>query len=158
QTTRMSRGRRGLIADAPLMSRWNLHVLTVFCHGAPGHIDTLALEQGRDLLIRERPRAVFLFDHLLDPPLEQQQGSCASGGSLYSFRKEVPELEDALGRVDILVSHGAAHGRWMNANLFGHFFDHHGFQMIDAVGQKVGLAPDNGLADLENGLLPLLNI
>jgi hypothetical protein len=45
----------------------------------------------------------------------------------------------------------------MHADLFGHFLDHHWFQVIGAVLEEVGLAADDDLADAQDGVLALLD-
>ena len=78
--------------------------------------------------------------------------------ALHGFGEEVAQLEDALRRVRVLAGHRAADGGRMHADLLGHFLDHHGLQLVDAVLQKIHLAPHDGLADFENGLLALLDV
>ena len=46
----------------------------------------------------------------------------------------------------------------MNANFLGHFFDHHGLELIDAAVEKIPLAADDGIANFQYGLLALLNV
>ena len=46
----------------------------------------------------------------------------------------------------------------MNADLFRHFLDHHRLQFVDSQLQKLLLAAHDGVADLHDGLLALLNI
>jgi hypothetical protein len=44
------------------------------------------------------------------------------------------------------------------AHLFGHVLDHHGAQVINPMVEEIGLAPDDGLAHADDGVLPLLDI
>src|ERR1035437_546359 len=147
-----------LVAHAPLMSGRNLHVLAVFGHGAARDVDTPILKHGCDLLVGEGLGAILLFDHFLHSALQQEERCTPAQRPLDRFREEIAELEDALRRMHIFAGHGAAHGGGMHPYLLRHFLDHHGLQTIQPVAEEFGLAPHDGLADLEDGLLALLDI
>ena len=46
----------------------------------------------------------------------------------------------------------------MNADLFGHIFDHHGLEGVDAEFEEFALAANDGLANAENGLFALFDV
>ena len=46
----------------------------------------------------------------------------------------------------------------MHPDFFRHFLDHHGLEVIDAMFQEVPLAEHDGVADLGDGLLALLDV
>src|ERR1035437_5392423 len=61
------------VPDAPLVGGRDLQILPVFRHRAPRDVDAQGLQHGGDLLVRERLGAVFVRNHLLHHPLQQQQ-------------------------------------------------------------------------------------
>src|SRR6266849_6066952 len=102
--------------------------------------------------------AVFLFNHFLDLALQDEQRHYASGGPLNSFGEEIAQLEYTLRSVRVLAGHRSADRGWMYTHLLGHLFNHHRLQLIDPVSQKIALALHNALANLEDGMLALLDI
>src|SRR5205809_339394 len=73
---------------------------------------------------------------------------------------KLPNLffDPALVRVGILSGARPAYRGRKHADLLGHLLDHHRFQVIDTSFQKILLADNDRVADLGDGLLPLLNI
>src|SRR5437016_2564548 len=59
KTARCVGTRRRLLPRSSLVSGRNFHVLAVLGDSTPRDIDPLPLEQGGDLIVRERTRAVF---------------------------------------------------------------------------------------------------
>src|SRR5580704_4768100 len=101
---------------------------------------------------------ILLFYHLLHPTLQDKQRSGRSARTLYGFREEIAQFEDALGSMSVLAGHGAADRGGMNADLLGYLLDHHWSEAVDAQFQKLSLAADDGLADLEDGVFPLFDV
>src|ERR1039458_810000 len=89
------------VPDAPLVGGRDLHILAVFRHRAPCDIDPLVLQHGGNLLVRQRLGAVFLRNHLLHHPLQQQQRGGTAQRALHGFRKEIAQFEHALRRMDV---------------------------------------------------------
>ena len=79
-------------------------------------------------------------------------------GPLHALAEEVAQLEDALRSVGVFVGHRTAHGGRMHADFFGHLLDHHGLQLVDAAFEEILLAGHDGIADLYDGLLALLDV
>src|ERR1019366_8253433 len=147
-----------LIAHAPLMGGRNLHILPVLGYGSARNVDALVLEHSGDLLVGEGLGAILLFDHFLHFAFQQEERCTPAQRPLNRFREEIAEFEDALRRVHIFAGHGAANRGRMHAHLLGYFLDHHGLQIIQPVAEEFGLPPHDGLANLEDGLLALLDI
>jgi len=82
----------------------------------------------------------------------------APSGPCTLSEKKVPQLKHALGCVHVLARDRPADRRWVNANLFGDFLDHHGLELVDPLVQKVTLPADDSVTDLQNRLTPLLDV
>src|SRR5437660_5360562 len=141
-----------------LMRARDAHVLPVFGDRAASDLDSLGLKNPGDLLVGQRTAGIFFIDELLDAALKDQQRSVAALGALYALAEEISQLEYALRSVGILAGHSTAYGGRMHADFFGHLLDHHGFQLIDTFFQELVLAGDDGVADLGDGLLALLDV
>src|SRR5947208_677287 len=150
---------RGLSSFHPaLVSARNSHVLAVLRYRSTRHVNTLLAQPRGDLLVGPRLCGVFFLNHLLDEALEVNQRGSASGRPLHGLREEISKLVDALRRIGVLVGDRPADGGRMDPDLLGHFFDHHGPQMVDAFVEKIPLPADDYLAHLDDRLLALLDI
>ena len=147
-----------LLFDPALVRAGDAHVFAVFGNRPSGHLDALRLQDPCDLLVGQGAAGIFFLDQFFDAALQDQQRRSAAFRSLHALAEEVAQLENALRRVGILASHSPAYRRRMHADFFGHLLDHHRFQEIDTTFQKILLAGNDGVADLGDGLLPLLNI
>src|SRR5579864_1168190 len=147
-----------LLLYSALVGTRDAHVLPVFRNRAASDLDTLRLKDAGDLLVGQRSGWIFFFDELLDAALQDQQRRVAAFGALHAFGEEVPQFEYALRSVGIFIRHRAADGGRMHADFFSHLLDHHGLQLIDALFQKILLARNDGITDLHDGLLALLDI
>src|SRR6266446_10376575 len=151
-------GGAGSILFPALVSAGDTHVLAVLRYGAAGDVNARIIEFLGDLFVGQWLRRIFFFNHLLDEPLESEQRHAAALGPVDRFTEEGTQLQHALRRMRVLAGHGAAYGRGVHADLFGHFLDHHGLEGILAVIEEFALARDDGLADTQNGVLALLDV
>ena len=102
---------------------------------------------------------IFFLDELLDPALEDQQRSVAAlQGRCTLSLEEIAQLEHALRSVRIFTGNRAADGGRMHADFFGDLLDHHRLQLVDALFEEILLPGDDGVADLGDGLLALLDV
>src|SRR5581483_11127688 len=60
------------ILHPALVRAGNLHIFPVLRHRAAGHLDALRLQNAGDLLVRQRPRRIFLVNQLLHPALQAE--------------------------------------------------------------------------------------
>src|SRR5579859_4388303 len=134
------------------------HVFAILGNCAARDVDAPVVEFFCNLLVSERLRGVFFLDHLFNEALQRQQGHSAAFGTVHCLAEERTKFEHALRSMCILAGHGAAHRRWMHADFFRHFFDHHGLQSVGAVIEKFSLPRDDRLADAKDGVFALLDI
>src|SRR5215469_6825705 len=147
-----------LFLDPALVRARDAHVFAVFGYGAAGHLNALRLQDAGDLLVGQRASGIFFLDEFFDTAFEDQERCAAALRSLHALAEEISQLEYALWRVGIFVGHSTAYRGRMHADFFGHLLDHHGFELIDTPFEEVLLAGDDGVADLGDGLLALLDI
>src|ERR1700691_3862076 len=98
-----------LCPDPALMGRRNPHIFAVFGDRAAGHFDALALQQVGNLLIRKWVGGIFFFYHFFDTPLEDEQRSGHSAGSLHRLGEEITKFENPLRGMRILIRDGSTH-------------------------------------------------
>src|SRR5665213_4426049 len=114
-----------LFTDASLMRRGNAHILAILRDSAPSHLYAFGLQALRDVFVGEWMSCVLLFNHLFYTPLQDQQRSPATGRPLHRLREKVAQLKNTLWRMRVFARNRAAHRRWMHADLFRDFLDHH---------------------------------
>src|ERR1700730_2353712 len=71
-------GARALTLHSALMRAGNSHIFAVFRDRTARNMDARVIQFLRDLLIRQRLRPVFFFDHFFDYALQGQQRHCAA--------------------------------------------------------------------------------
>src|SRR5271157_167627 len=143
------------VALAALMSAGDVHVFAIFGYGAACQLDALIIQHRSQLFVGERMLRVLLGDELAYFALEHQQRRINSLGPVRTLGKEGAQLEDSLWGVSVLVGHGAADRRGVNADLLGHFLDHHGTERLNALLEKILLAVHNDLAGTQDCALAL---
>src|ERR1700730_13838273 len=81
-------GARALTLHSALMRAGDSHIFAVFRYRTSRNMDASVIQLLRDLLIRQRLRAVFFFDHLFYYTLQGQQRHRAALRSVHRFAKE----------------------------------------------------------------------
>src|SRR3974390_1125204 len=147
-----------LILYPALVGAGNAHVFPVLRNRAASDLNALRLKNVGDLLVGQRVGGVLLFDELLDAALEDEQRGAAAFGAVDALGEEVTQFENALRGVSVLVGYGAADGGRVHADLFRHFLDHHGLEVVDALVEEFTPASADGGAHAQNGLLALLDV
>src|SRR6267378_6293520 len=64
-----------------LVGAGNAHVFPVLRDSTAGDVNSPVIEFLGDLFVGQRLRRIFFFDHLLDKPLEREQGHAAAFGT-----------------------------------------------------------------------------
>src|SRR4030095_1169727 len=95
---------------------------------------------------------------LLYLPLHDQQRRVAAHRSIDGFGEEVAQLDHALSGMGEFVGDRTAHCRRMHTKLSSHVFDHHRLETVDPVVEELRLTTDDGLANLDNDVLPLFEV
>src|SRR5271157_3144441 len=99
----------GLTLHPALMRAGDSHVFAIFSNGAARDVNAGVVELLGDLLVGERLRAVFFFNHFLYETLQGEQRHCAALRPVHGFAEEGAQFEHTLRSVGILAGHGAAH-------------------------------------------------
>src|SRR6202795_2273952 len=81
-------GARALTLHSALVRAWNSHVFAVFGHRAARNMDARVIQLLRNLLIRQRLRAIFFFNHLFYYTLQGQQRHGTALRPIYRFAKK----------------------------------------------------------------------
>src|SRR6266436_2104143 len=134
---RMTRWRASCLADGfteggssalhpALVSAGDAHVFAVLGNGAARDVDPCVVKLFGDLLVRERLRSVFFFNHFFDETLESEERHSAAFGAIHGLAEKGAQFKDALRSVRIFAGDRAAHRGWVHADFFGDFLDHHG--------------------------------
>src|ERR1051326_3552820 len=97
-----------LALSPPLMRTWYLHVFPIFRHRTTRHLDSLRLQDARDLVVSQWMCRIFLFNQFLNAPFQDQQRCPGALRPLHAFREEVAQLKHALRRMNIFAGHSAA--------------------------------------------------
>src|SRR5678815_2088641 len=63
-----------LVKNLPLIRRWNLQFLAIFCDGPARELETFALQDADDLRIAQRLSRILLLDDLADALLDGHRG------------------------------------------------------------------------------------
>ena len=67
------------------------------------------------------------------------------------------EFKEPLRRVNVFVRRGPTHGGLMHVDILGHVAQHHRFESLDSMVEKLLLEFENALSDAIESLLALLN-
>jgi hypothetical protein len=59
------------VATASLMRGRDAHIFAIFCHSAPGQLNSLCLQHRGQLVIGQWTAGIFIVDQLADFPLQQ---------------------------------------------------------------------------------------
>src|SRR5580704_9518231 len=110
---------RRRLAYTTLVRTWNLHVFPILRHRSSGYLDSLPLELGCQLIVRQRLPFVLFLNQLLHLALQQHQRQISALRPVHSLGEEEAQLKDSLRRVHILIRNRAAYGRRMHADLLG---------------------------------------
>jgi len=103
----------------PAMRAGNAKVFAIFCDRSARDVDPFIAEFFCDLLVSERVRSIFVFDHLLYPTLQGKQRHFAALRAVYRLAEEVAQFEDALRSVHVFIGYRAAHSGRMHADFLG---------------------------------------
>ena len=101
---------------------------------------------------------VLLGDELANFALEHQQRRVSALRAIGSLGEEGAQLQDSLRSVRVLVGHGATDRRGMNADLLGHFLNHHRPEPLNALIEKILLAAHNDFAGPKDGAFSLRDV
>src|SRR5882762_1492411 len=112
--SRVAADDRSGFAAAALVSRRDVQVFAVFGDSAPGDLNSLPLQHGGQLVVREGMARVLLLDELAHLALEDDQRSICALRAVGALGEEEAQLDYALRRMGVLVGDGAAHGGWMH--------------------------------------------
>src|SRR5881227_2179263 len=67
------------------------------------------------------------------------------------------EFKEPLRRVNVFVRRGPTHGGLVHVDILGHVAQHHRFESLDSMIEKLLLEFENALSDAIESLLALLN-
>src|ERR1700693_3176129 len=81
-------GTRALTLHSALVRAGNSHIFAVFRYRSARNVDARIIQFLRDLLIRQRFRAIFFFDHLFYYALQGQQRHRATLRPVYRFAEK----------------------------------------------------------------------
>src|SRR5437667_7078834 len=149
---------KSLFLYSSLMRTGNFHVFTVLGDCTASDLNSLRLQNARDLFVGQRFCRIFIFNQLLHTAFKDQKRSIASFRSVYALAEEVTKLENALWSVRVFAGDCATNRGGMHSDLLCYFLDHHRLQFINPPFQEVTLAGHDGVADFQNCLLTLLDI
>src|SRR5579884_3661705 len=145
-------------SETTLVSTRNLQILPVLCDTAARHGDPFLFEHVRDLFIRQRISGVFHFDEFLDFAFDDQKRSSITHRTVHRFREEKSQFKYALRSMGKLVCNGTADGRRVDADFFRNVLDHHRLEIVDSLIEEIALPANDSLANLDDDVLPLLDI
>src|SRR6266853_6745855 len=74
----------------PLMRARDAHVFPIFGHRAACNLNSLGLQDARNLLVGKGPRSVLFVDKFLDSAFEDEQGSVSAFRSLNALAEKIP--------------------------------------------------------------------
>src|SRR5258708_5134099 len=74
----------------PLMRARDAHVFPIFGHRAACNLNSLGLQDARNLLVGKGPRSVLFVDKFFDSALEDEQGSVSAFRSLNALAEKIP--------------------------------------------------------------------
>src|SRR4026208_1560551 len=101
---------------AALTGRRQSERFAVFRHGASRNLDSLRCEQRRELRVGERSGPILIRDESADTRANRDRWAVATVGTRHVAREEVPELEDAAGRVHVFPGRDTRDGRLVHAD------------------------------------------
>src|SRR6266567_6333810 len=110
-----------LFLHPSLMRTGNFHVFAVLGDCATCYLNSLRLQNARDLFVGQRFCRIFIFNQLLHPALKDQKRSIASFRSVYALAEKITKLENALWSVRVFAGDCAADRGGMHTNLLRHF-------------------------------------
>src|SRR5215472_4041506 len=148
---------RSLVVTLSFTARQNAQNLAVFSHRPPSNLDSLGPEQLDDLLIRIGARRILTRHQLLDVVFHRLGGNVVSRQPGDRGVEEVLELEDSLGRMDVLAGGHPRHRGLVHPDVLSHVPQNQGFEVGNAPVEEVALELYDGLGHLVDRPLPLMD-
>src|SRR5215472_18291389 len=149
--------REKLVITLSFTARQDAQNLAVFSHCPPSNLDSLGPEQLDDLLVRIGARRILTRHQLLDVVFHRLGGNVISRQPGDRGVEEVLELEDSLGRMDVLVGGHPRHRGLVHPDVLGHIPQNQGLEVGNALVEEVALEFHDGLGHLVDRPLPLVD-